>query len=144
MRLARSLDASAVCNSIMVFRRLCGKPPRASAKLSSCRCRVASRASKGVLPGLVLMATRQVLPWYHWCSPQRTRACRQLFTPPLALLENCSNFMYLKATPVNLPMNLTNTNFTVAHLQACGVFPLEYPEPCCFQGESVGQKGLPG
>lgn len=64
--------------------------------------------------------------------------------PPPALFENFSSFMYLKATPGYLPLNLTNTSFIVVHLQVCDVCPLEYPKLYCSWGESVGQKGLPG
>lgn len=50
--------------------------------------------------------------------------------------------MYVKATAEYLPLNLTNTNFIVAHLQALDVFPLEYPKLYHSWGAGVRQKGL--
>lgn len=52
--------------------------------------------------------------------------------------------MYLEATPACLPLNLTNTNLIVVHLQVSDIFSLKYPKPYCSRGESVGQKGWPG
>lgn len=49
--------------------------------------------------------------------------------------------MYLEATPACLPLNVTNTNFIVVHLQVCDIFSLKYPKPYCPRGENVGQKG---
>lgn len=116
--------------------------PNPSKKLGSCWCGVTSASPRAYFLIWFWQLT------YRCCCHttdvlhgEQGHSANYLYLPP-PYLKTAVTLCILKPHLYIFPWIWPTRIFIVAQLQACDVFPFKYPRR--FQGESVGQKELPG